>query len=216
MKKFASLAIGVLLICSAAFAQSAKDAVQVNDAAVVTAQCTANQWSNIAQVTIHTSSQKDLVLGASLETILYTDTLVKSKGGTADTSTAEALLKVRAVVDTNANLALPGVVTFDKRSQTLMAKFNGICTDTNGDGIVQYTECQTPEELQLILDTMAAHSFNFLLPDVGVGTHTVTLQGCVATTGSAQAGSWDAHAAAGKGSLTVEEVRLVKGQDVTF
>lgn len=205
----------VLLVCTGAMAQSAKSAVQVNTAAIVNADCAAGAWSEIAKVSIHTSSQKDLVIGASLETILYTDTLVKSKGGSSDTSTAEALLKVRVLADDTTE-ARPGVVIFDKRTQTLMAKFNGICTDLNGDGIVQYNECTQPEELQLILDTTAAHHFNFLLEDVGVGDHTVRMQGCVATSGSAQAGSWDADAAAGKGAITVEEVRLVKDQDVIY
>lgn len=108
------------------------------------------------------------------------------------------------------------MVVFDKRFQSLMAKFNGICTDANGDGIVQFTECTQPEELQLILDTMAAHAFNFILEDVGVGDHQVVMQGCVQTATTSQEGLATAEAAAGKGSLTVEEVRLVKGQDVVF
>lgn len=210
--------LAVLTVCALAVApaaaQSAKSAVQVNHAAIVNADC-GTGWSNIAAVTIHTSSQKDLVMGASLETILMTDTLVKSKGGTADTSTAEAKLNVRVLID-GANVAKPGIVTFDKRTQELMAKFNGICTDANGDNIVNYDECTVPEELQLILNTMAAHHFNFLLEDVGTGDHSVVMQGCVATSGSAQAGSWSAAAAAGKGSLTVEEVRMVKGQVVEY
>ncbi|OFW17562.1 MAG: hypothetical protein A3H27_04970 [Acidobacteria bacterium RIFCSPLOWO2_02_FULL_59_13] len=203
----------VLVFCGTGLAQSAKNAVQVNSAAIVNATC-GSGWSNIANVSIKTSQQKDLVLGASLETNLFTRTLVKSKGGTSDTSTAEAELRVRAVVD--AAEARPGVVVFDRRLQSLMAKFNGICTDQNADNIVNYDECTTPEELELILDTSAAHHFNFILEDVGVGTHDVWMQGCIQTATTTQTGEATAGATAGKGSLTVEEVRLVRGQDVTF
>ena len=213
MKRIVSVVSLLFVFCATGLAQSAKNAVQVNTAAVVTATC-GSGWSNIANVQIHTSQQKDLVLGASLETNLFTRTLVRSKGGTADTSTAEAELRVRAVVD--AAETRPGVVVFDRRLQSLMAKFNGICTDQNADNIVNYTECTTPEELELILDTSAAHHFNFILEDVGVGTHNVWMQGCVRTATTTQTGEATAGATAGKGSLTVEEVRLVRNQDVTF
>ena len=214
LKLVAGLLVGVVaLSVNTASAQSSKSAVQVNEAAIVNATCGAG-WSNIAQVRIHTSQQKDLVLGASLVTNLYTQTTVKSAGGTSDKSTAEAELRVRALVD--GAPALPGVVVYDRRFQSLLAKFNGICTDLNGDGIVNYNECTTPEELELILDTSAAHHFNFILADVGVGDHNVLMQGCVKTTITSQAGSATANATAGKGSFTVEEVRLVRGQDVTF
>jgi len=74
--------LAVLTVCALAAApaaaQSAKSAVQVNHAAIVNADC-GTGWSNIANVTIHTSSQKDLVMGASLETILMTDTWSKAR-----------------------------------------------------------------------------------------------------------------------------------------
>lgn len=214
MKKLVFLAI-LLMLPVTVFGQSAKAAFQVNEggASIVSADCAVG-WSDIAQVTIHTSNQKDLVLGASLETSLFTQTLVRSKGGNADTSEAEATLKVRVLVDDDE--ARPGVVTFDRRYQKLMAIFNGYCTDLNGDGIVTYDECDNYEELELVLDTTAAHHFNFLLEDVGTGVHEVTMQGCVATTGTSGNGTWNADATARVGSLTVEEVRLVKDQDVTF
>ena len=212
-KLFVALFGVMTLGVSAALAQSAKSAVQVNETAIVDDTCGVG-WDNIANITIHTSQQKDLVLGASLETNLYTQTLVRSKGGNSDTSTAEAELRVRTLVD--GAEARPGVVVYDRRFQSLMAIFSGICTDLNADGIVNYDECDTPEELELILDTSAAHHFNFLLEDVGVGDHNVLMQGCIQTATSRETGDANAGATAGKGSLTVEEVRLVRGQDVTF
>ena len=66
-KVFFAAATAVLMSGSMAMAQSAKNAVQVNSAAVITATC-GNGWSNIGNLSIKTSQQKDLVMGASLET----------------------------------------------------------------------------------------------------------------------------------------------------
>lgn len=223
MKKlrFVSLVTIALLAGPAVFGQSAKNALTT--APNVLVNTTTNQaWTTILDTKLHTSQQKDLVMGVSLETGLFTRTLVRSKGGTADTSYAEANIQVRVLVDAgtaNERLAEPGVVTFDKRYQELMAKLSGVltCTDTNGDGIIQYDECTlTDEEIQLILDTLAAHSFNFALDDLGSGTHTVSVQVRVTTDTGAQAGSSSATGMVGKGSLVVEEVRLVKGSDITI
>lgn len=202
-------------------AQSAKNALTT--APNVLVNTTTNQdWTTILNTSLHTSQQKDLVMGVSLETGLFTRTLVKSRGGTQDTSYAEANIQVRVLVDAgtaNERMAEPGIVTFDKRYQELMAKLSGVltCTDTNGDGIIQYAECVlTDEEIQLILDTLAAHSFNFALDDLGSGSHTVSVQVRVTTDTGAQAGSSSATGMVGKGSLVVEEVRLVKGSDITI
>jgi len=54
----------------------------------------------------------------------------------------------------------------------------------NGGGIIQYSECTSPAELELILDTQAAHHFNFVSADVETGIHTIKGQTCTATTGS--------------------------------
>ncbi len=207
-------ALALALTPAIATAQSAKNAVQLSDVALVPA--TGQQlWSPILRTSIKTSQQKDLVIGVSLETGLFTQTLVRSKGGTSDTSKAEALVQIRVRVGNRT--AAPGVVTYDKRYQELMAKFGGVlsCSDLNGDGIVSFDECTlTEEELQLILDTMAAHAFNFVLDDLGSGTHEVVVEAMVDTSASWQLGSASATAAIGKGSLTVEEVRLVKGAEI--
>lgn len=87
MRKATILFTAAVLAAASAYGQSAKSAVQVNYSAVVDANCDTNQWSKIAEVSIKTSQQKDLVLGASLETVLFTRTLVRSEGGTSDTST---------------------------------------------------------------------------------------------------------------------------------
>ncbi len=209
-----AVAVALVLSCAFSYAQSlpsSKAAIKMSDVALINATtATAGLWTDLLSASIKTSEQKDLILGVSLETGLFTRTLVKSKGGTPDTQWAEARVEVRVLVD-DTSIADPGVVTFDKRFQQLMAKFGGImnCTDLDADGHIDYNECTlTEEELELILDTMAAHHFNFALTNVGSGVHTVKLQARVRTdTSSGQA---SATGAVGKGALTVEEVRLVK------
>jgi hypothetical protein len=107
---------------------------------------------------------------------------------------------------------------FDKRRQTLMAKLGGVlnCSDLDGEGIIGFDECTlTDEEIQLILDTKAAHSFNFVLDNLGSGTHTVRVLARITTDHGADTGTSSAAGLVGKGSLTVEEVRLVKDIDIT-
>lgn len=214
--RFLVAVLGLVLMPATVFAQSqpsAKEAVQVSANALIPATRDSNGWVPILSASLKMPEQKDLFVGVSLETGLMTDTLVRSKGGTSDTSWAEANLQVRVLIDGIA--AEPGVVTFDKRRQTLMATFNGICTDTNGDNIVNFDECQTPEELQLILDTLEAHHFNFAVDDLGSGIHTIVVEARVTTSANWQLGSASATGAVGKGTVTVEEVRLVKGTDIT-
>ena len=114
--------------------------------------------------------------------------------------------------------AHPGNVTFDKRRQTLMAKLGGVlnCQDLDGDGIIGFDECTlTDEEIQLILDTKAAHSFNLALDDLGSGTHTIRVFARVTTDRGVDTGTASATGLVGKGSVTVEEVRLVKDIEIT-
>ncbi|HZD59239.1 MAG TPA: hypothetical protein VE439_02140 [Anaerolineae bacterium] len=171
-------------------------------------------WTTIFESDIRCAEQKDLLVDAALECGLYTDTLVRSKDAVKDTSNANASIKVRVLVDGNEpSPALPGEVCFAARSQTLSATLQGILsgTDLNGDGIISLDECTTsPEEIQLILDTMGAHAFNFIMPDVTAGVHHVEVQAKIDTDASYQKGSAEAKATIGKGSITIDEVRLVK------
>lgn len=170
-------------------------------------------FATVLRTAIKTPEKKDMIIGVSFETGLTTDTLVKSKGGTSDTSNAWGRIEMRVLVD--GVEAKPGVVTYDMRDQTLMASLGGVldCSDLNGDGIISFDECTlTEEQIQLILKTMAAHHFNFLFADLATGVHTVEAQAKVTYGGSAQAGAYAANAYLGKGALTVEEVRGVNGE----
>jgi hypothetical protein len=174
-------------------------------------------WINILNNSLKTPNQKDLFITTSLEVGLLTDTLVKSKNGVSDTSTSTAGVEVQVLVDGVA--ALPGKVVFGRRTQTLTAVFQGLIDgcltlNTNTGSIVLDTNCVAPESLQLVLDTMNANSFNFVIADLPAGVHSIQAQARLNLGAAAMAGSAAARALIGHGSLTVEEVRLIKDEDL--
>ena len=108
-------------------------------------------------------------------------------------------------------LHAPGTVTFDKRRQELWASLGGVldCADSNGDGVISFEECElTDEEIGLVLETKAAHSFNFLAFNIGSGSHTVEAYARLSRNGEVVTGTGaaSANASLGKGTLTVWEV----------
>lgn len=180
---------------------------------------TTGPWQTILKNSIKTANQKDLFINPSLEVGLLTDTLVRSKNGSSDSSVASAGVEVRVLVD--GVEALPGVVTFGRRSQTLTAVFQGIidgclAIDPITGGIVIDPDCVLPEELQLILETMNANAFNFIMADVASGVHAVEVQARINLGASARAGSARARALIGNGSVTVESVRMIRGEDIVL
>ena len=158
---------------------------------------------------------------------------MRSKNGTKDTSTSIAGVLVQVLVDDKP--AHPGTIVFCGREQELTATFQGLLTDENGDScliteavvdpetgeITGYTttideECVRPEELGLLLNTMDANSFNFIAPDVGTGVHKVEVQAMIGSYTQAQEGTAEAKAAIGKGSLLVEEVKMIKDEEAVI
>lgn len=178
---------------------------------------TVGTWQTILSNNLKTPNQKDVFVDVSLEVGLLTDTLVRSKNNHSDTSVSSAGVEVRVLIDDRE--ALPGVVVFGRRTQTLTAKFQGIidgclALDTNTWSIVIDPDCVLPEELQLILETMNANSFNFILADLTPGVHNVKVQARLNLGASAEAGSARARALIGKGSVTVESVRMIRNEDI--
>lgn len=202
---------------------AAKATARVGDLAVLAGPTTAGTsegaWVTLLTNSLRTSSQKDLLVDVSLECGLYTNTVVRSKSGTRDTSTASASIQVRVLVD--GHPAAPGQVVFARRAQELTAVFQGLLDGAlrvdpvTGNVIIDETLLE-PEEVGLVLDTLDANSFSFVLTDVGVGVHRVEVQARIDLGAAAQSGDAVAKAAIGKGSLTVEEVRLIRGEDVAF
>ncbi len=179
-------------------------------------------WTTLFANTIKTANQKDLFINASFEVGLYTQTEVSSKNMVKDTSKATAGVQVRVLLD--GNEVEPGAVVYGRRTQTLSATLEGaigscLSLVTNLDGttsIVVDTNCVTAETIELILETMDAAAFNFVAVDVPQGVHTVSVQARIDTLGSAQLGSWSGFGTIGKGSMTVESVRLIKDPNVVL
>ncbi len=183
--------------------------------------------------TIKVPQDKELLIGVSSEIGLTTDTSIKGKnGGSAKAvAGAAAYVQVCALITgtaTVAGCAAPGWVTLSSRVQTLTATLGGVlesCEDTNDNGVIDVkTECTvSDEEIGLMLETVAAHHFNFVLPDMDQGEYDITaffattadvevdIDEVSVTAGGTVSGSATAMAFIGKYMVTVQQVRAVKG-----
>lgn len=170
-------------------------------------------WTDLFTTTIKTANAKDLFIDASFECGLWTKTLVRSKEMTADTANATSNIKVRVLVD--GVEADPGEVVFAKRAQELSATLQGqleLVTDpVTGEITLEVVDF---EEISLLLDTMSANSFNFVLADVASGVHEIQVQAAIDLGASVQEGQAEAKAMIGKGSVIIESVRMIKDAEV--
>lgn len=238
MRKLLTTAAALVLCSSLTFAQSSKATAQITTITVCAnsnsmAQCTAPNaqniptgvWHGIMTTTIKTSNIADLFVDTSLVTGLYTSTQVKGNGN-GSTSSASAMggVQVRAVLDPQFDVSGNVVggtyaypddqgtgITFDQRIQTLTANLGNIFTDCFANGGNTGTGCTlTQEQITLALETTSAHSYNFILVNVGAGTHTLLIQAQVNTTATGSNGGVSiSNAMFGLGSVTVESVRFV-------
>ena len=207
-------------------APSSKAATAINTVTVCantrSAPCVASSvgpagvWQDVMTTSIKTSNVADLFVGVSLVTGLFTSTTVTGNGnGSTSKATSMGGVSVRLVLDGNATKAYPDStgagVTFDERIQTLSANLGNIFTDCFAQGGTTGTGCTlTQEQVTVALDTTSAHSFNFILVNVGTGNHTIKVQAQVNTAATAiNGGVAVANALYGLGSMTVEADRLV-------
>jgi hypothetical protein len=191
-------------------------------------------WQSILRQQIKMANQKDLFLGASLQCGIVTDTTVKSMNSTStssyDTAEARGTIRVRMKITTPTGVVYAepstgtdatntpsgpnGGVVFCDRVQRLEAKFSGLsCYADLTTGAVT---CTSPEELRLILKTLNANAFNFVAPNLPSGVHTIEVQArsSAATSAGGTGGSLGAaNAFIGAGSVSVETVRMIKGND---
>src|SRR5262245_56758114 len=207
---------------------SAKAAMKMGNIAVQDALLSTGSrqsgWQTVMAGTMKTSQQKDMVITCSMEVGLYTKTLVASKLGVSDTSMDTAGVEARVIIDEGTpsqRVALPGDVTMGRRMQQLTATFQGLIdgcltVDATTGAVVIDPTCVKPETLDLITDTMNAATFVFGLPDLGAGVHTVKMQTRMSMNTTVQTGQAEARTLIGKGSMEMEEVRWIKGADVTF
>lgn len=201
------------------------------------------QWFTVMNATVKASTNKTLFVSPSLVTGLYTNTQVKGNGS-SQTATAVASVAVRVLMDCSNCGNVGGVQTqpalyslagfpdqggsgivFDARIQQLTAVLGQAITSTC---LADITTC-SPELVDLIISTTSAHSFNFILTEVGAGQHTITVQarldagnicynnnGAVTTCSSADVvntslASSVSAAVFGLGSMTVLPVQLAPG-----
>jgi len=217
MKKTYLISLVIILTIAATNVLAEPSAKVTASVGTIRAFTLADGWTPILVNQIKTSENKDLFINVSLECGLTTNTQAMSRTLQRALSKASALVAVRVWVDQT--LALPGEVTFANRKQTLIAEFAGdlsACKNMQGQVIINESCVPTLEMLALILDTMAAHSFNYILSDVPAGTHTITVEAMVdySINGAQIADNPATNAYIGKGSVTIESVRMIKGEDV--
>jgi hypothetical protein len=177
-----------------------------------------NNPTPFLQLNIKVSNgDSSLLVGGSLQTAITTNTYTTGGGG-QQKATATGSVIVYMYVDGRAapigctsscpiGLAYPPRVTYDERFQSLTTNLGSIC-GTTATGAVT---CTSQESIQLILSTTSAHSFNFIVPGLSAGTHTIEFK--IAASTDATATSALAGAAAsvviGVGSLTAQVVKTL-------
>ena len=218
MNKIFTLTFALVFVVFAgeAAAQSAKATGRVGGINIL--DSSQMGWSTIMDSQIKMANQKDLFIQASLECGLYTQTKVVGKKGSSDTSSASAEVKLRVLID--GKEVSPGQITFCSRQQELSAVLGGVlesCSDSNGDGTMSQDECEfSDEEIELVLKTMSANSFGFIAGDLSSGNHRIEVQAKIESDSSSTAGSSSAKASIGHGSVLINAVRAVKGDQFEF
>ena len=230
------------------------EVVSVIEDATVDTGPIVNSRNGYTFATIKVPNNKELLVGVSAEIGIVTDTSIKGKLGGSARAIAEggAYAQVCAVhigTDDVEKCALPGWVTMSRRIQELEATLGGViesCEDfltvledgtTVGtpddpvpDGVITIAlECVvSDEEIGLVLDTLAAHHFNYVIPNLAQGEYDirayfmtktsaevdideVSIEDCPEEQEPCVSASAYAKAFIGKYMVTVQQVRAVKG-----
>ena len=188
---------------------------------------TPDNFATVMSTTIKLSNSQSLFVSPSLVTGLYTRTKTKTTTGSTSSATAMGGIYLRAVVtNLGSGVAQTGYpvadctgdvlgcalvggkfgVTLDERVQALTQSLSDCVVNV---GTLTGT-CTFTLTTDLILKTTSAHTFNFIFPNVGVGTYRIDIQTAVNANASVSGTATAIGAAAyGLGSLTVESVRLV-------
>src|SRR5437879_7851572 len=102
-------------------------------------------------------------------------------------------------------------VVLDSRVQTLTQSLSDCVVNVTVSGMAGTGTCDFTSTIQLILQTTSAHGYNFIFPNVGVGTYYLSVQtaadsGAVVNTGFRSAVLGAAYCLR---SVTIESVRMV-------
>ncbi len=193
---------------------------------------TPDNFATIMSSTLKVSNANSLFVSPSLVAGLYTDTKTKTSPGTTSTAVASGGVFLRAVItnqatgvvqigwpvaactadilgchaDVNGNFG----VTLDTRIQSLTQTISACIVNVVVAGVTGTGTCTFDLTTDLMLKTTSAHTFNFIFPNVGVGSYTIAIQAAVNADATVTGlGTAVGAAAYGLGSLTVESVRLV-------
>ncbi len=211
------------------FAQSSKAAIGNSGLAIIsdssnpttTSSVDEDGFETIMIANIRTANDKGFAFDVALQTGIYTDTSVMSRGGKKAIAEASGRILVRIKVTEpdgiTQGFAQPSAdlvddvytnsgegVTYDYRKQILEASFQGICIDE-----VTYTDPDTGETITMlqlrdsiadcdhetvrfILDTLQAHAFNFYYGLTDSGVYNVQVQAKLITSASGTEGDPDA------------------------
>ena len=190
-------AIAGIIVSTSAFAANAKFAAHVSEAhatahllhngAVATVSGTRvdapDEVADLLSATLKVANKKDLLIGVSLQSGLYTDTQVKGKNGSSEQALAEAGIKVKVIID--GFDVYPREVIFASRIQELTATLGGVIEscevavdpETGQGDIIIAEDCVVSDEaIGLMLNTTSANHFNFVAPDLTSGEHEIVVQ----------------------------------------
>lgn len=212
------LGVACLFLASGAMAASSKFAAYVSDVLITNGA----GGEGSLNVPIKTANKSDLLVGVSLQSSVLTETKTKGKNGETNLSVAEGKVWVCLEVDGGAHTDFaPDCVTFEMRRQTLETKLSGVLTCPTEDtpDFDDFCTITDDEEVNLLLETMSANHFNFVVRDLGAGDHVVKAHvfGSTSTTCETTDESCRAEVAVGPGSITVEEVRATNdGTGIIF
>ena len=203
-----------------------------------------------SMATIRVPNKKELLVGLSAQVGLYTETLVRGKKGSTSYAMAFAggSVGLRACnADNVCYESVPRDIVLSNRTQELEATLAGIIEEcaveidvtedpdtgviTDISGAFDLNDCSVaPEEIGLALETLAAHHYNFVFPNLPQGDYEViaafrtdaqtearaycdpqspTYAYCIV---DAEASAFaEARAVINKAMMTIQEVRAVKG-----
>ncbi len=215
MKKLCLTTLAALLLTASAFAQSsgnfsatiAKTQCAIDSNGILTGGLTQTSLSSTVQTP--NSSQTALLIRPSLVTGLFTDTNLSSGGG-SNKSTANAAVNVKVTIDGNpvapATTTNPSIV-FDQRFQALSSNILSQITCVANSTTV-------PCFIDLLLSTLSAHSFDFVAPSVGGGSHLLKVEWTLDMSGT---NGGTAAACVGPGVITVQQVKnFSQSQPITI
>jgi hypothetical protein len=210
-------AAATALLSASAFAASSKFAANVSDVLITNGA----GGSGSLNIPIKTANKSDLLVGVSLMSTILTETKTKGRNGDTNFAAAEGKVDVCLTITGEYEDLAPGCVTFEMRRQELTTVLSGVLDCPTGDtpDFDDFCTIVDDEEVSLLLKTMSANHFNFVVKNVRPGVHTVTatVTGSTDLTCDTALEDCGAEVAVGPGSITVEEVRATNdGTTIIF